>query len=217
MRGMTPASQRQAELLRGGAQGWYGPTGILGVTLLAAAMLVAGCGAGSSNQGVASLAAPTTTAGSATVQRVGRAGAFGLALAFAQCMRTHGEPNFPEPVRTGNAVHEALRAGSGVDPNSPQFTAARTACKHLLPNNGFPGPSAGPAFTPAERADYLKAAACLRSRKVPDFPDPTFQGDSVMFRSRTPIDTSTPQYNSALATCRKLIPAGLPYSSSGGP
>ena len=138
------------------------------------------------------------------------------ALAFAQCMRSHGEPNFPDPTRKGDSVQETITPGSGVDPNSPLFTAARNACKHLLPNNGLAAPSPGQTLSPAEQADYLRAAACMRSHGVPDFPDPTFQGDSVTFNSKTPIDTNAPDYKSALTTCRKLIPAGLPYSSSSG-
>jgi hypothetical protein len=141
---------------------------------------------------------------------------FARAVEFAQCMRTQGEPNYPDPVRKGGSVDETIRAGSGVDPNSPQFTGARSACKRLLPNTGGAAPSTGQTITPAERADYLKAATCMRSHGVPDFPDPTFQNDTVSFNSSSPIDTTSPQYETALTTCRKLIPAGLPDSASSG-
>ncbi len=131
-------------------------------------------------------------------------------------MRTHGEPNIPEPKisKNGAQISVKINASSGIDPSSPLFTAAYKACKHLLPNNG--APSKGNAITPADQADYLRAAACMRSHGVPDFPDPSFQNGDVSFNSRTPIDTNTSQYESALTTCRKLIPAGLPYSSSSG-
>ena len=98
-----------------------------------------------------------------------------------------------------------------IDPNSPHFTAAYNACRHLLPNNGVPRN----AITPADQADYLKAAACMRSHGFPNFPDPVFENGSVAFKIRTPIDTSSSLYKSALATCQKLVPAGLPYSSPG--
>jgi hypothetical protein len=52
----------------------------------------------------------------------------------------------------------------------------------------------------------------MRSHGFPKFPDPTFQGNNVMFNSATPINTNSPQYQGALATCDKLIPAGLPDS-----
>ena len=133
------------------------------------------------------------------------------ALAFVNCMRTHGEPNMPDPVREGNSVHITIHPGSGVDPGSPRFTAAYKACKHLAsPGKGSaPG---GSTITPADQAGYLRAVACMRSHGFPKFPNPVFQDNNVTFSSRTPIDTNSAQYQRALATCDKLIPAGLPYS-----
>ena len=52
----------------------------------------------------------------------------------------------------------------------------------------------------------------MRSHGFPKFPDPVFEDNNVTFNSTTPINTNTPQYQRALATCDKLIPAGLPYS-----
>ena len=46
-------------------------------------------------------------------------------LALAKCMRTHGYPSFPDPDSQGAFD---FGGGSGVDPNSPQFQAAMTAC-----------------------------------------------------------------------------------------
>ena len=191
-----------------------GVVGLAVATVIGTAVLAAGCGGSPSGPSGSGLG--TTAGGSPGSQPVSRATVFIHALAFAQCMRTHGEPNFPAPISKNGSVHETITAGSGVDPNSPQFTAARNACKHLLPDNGASAPSPGQTLTLPERTDYLEAAACMRSHGVPDFPDPTFQGDSVTFNSQTPIDTNSPAYESALATCQKLIPAGLPYSSSSG-
>jgi hypothetical protein len=181
--------------------------GLAVVTLIGIAIFAAGCGGGSSGRAVTG---PSSAPGAS------RARVFNQAVAFAQCMRTHGEPNFPEPVQEGGSVHESIKAGSGVDPNSPQFTGARNACRHLLPNKGVPVPSQAQTITPAEQADYLEATACMRSHGVPAFPDPTFRSNTVSFNSSSPIDTNTPQYERALTTCQKLIPAGLPYSSSSG-
>jgi len=44
-------------------------------------------------------------------------------LAFARCMRANGVPKFPDPDPNG-----ALRAGGGLDPNSPQFRHALQIC-----------------------------------------------------------------------------------------
>ena len=173
---------------------------------------------GSSRPSVASLGSSTTTTTEPSAAPSGSKVGPGIsALAFIGCMRTHGEPNMPEPniSKNGRTVSININASSGIDPNSPQFIAATKACKHLLPFNGVP--SAGQTITPADQADYLKGAACMRSHGVPNFPDPTFQNNTVTFKTQTPINTSSPQYKSALATCQKLIPAGLPYSSTSGP
>jgi hypothetical protein len=54
-------------------------------------------------------------------------------LKFSQCMRSHGVTNFPDPqLQPHNRV--SLRVGGpGLDPNSPQYQAANSACKHFTP------------------------------------------------------------------------------------
>jgi hypothetical protein len=55
-------------------------------------------------------------------------------LKYAECMRAHGEPNFPDPIVSGTAF--GFRLVNGVDPNSPQFKAANKACQSLGPFGG---------------------------------------------------------------------------------
>jgi hypothetical protein len=184
---------------------------LLAAALFGIGLVAAACGGGSSGSGVASLGTTTTTTVLSATGPKNPAEAQADALRYIGCMRTHGEPNMPEPDFSGRRVSVSITASSGVNPNSPQFATASNACKHLLPNGGV---SKGDAITSADQADYLKAAACMRSHGVPNFPDPTFQNDGVAFNSQTPIDADSPRYKSALATCEKLIPAGLPYSSS---
>jgi hypothetical protein len=188
--------------------------GVMAATLLGIGVLAAACGRGSPSQGVASLGQTTTTTGPSGAQATSAASRENSALAYISCMRTHGEPNMPEPDFNGGHVSINITAGSGVDPSSPQFARANKACEHLVPDKG--GASGGNTITPADQADYLKAVVCMRSHGVPNFPDPSFEDNSVEFNETTPIDTNSPQYKSALATCQKLIPAGLPYSSTSG-
>jgi hypothetical protein len=86
-----------------------------------------------------------------------------------------------------------------------------------LPQNtrtkGMPARS----ITPADRLDYLKAAACIRSHGFPDFPDPTFANNTVTFHIPPNIDPNSPQAKRAQAICVKLIPPGLPYSNRSAP
>jgi hypothetical protein len=56
------------------------------------------------------------------------------ALEFAQCMRSHGLPNYPDPKITfsNGGVSESEGApGSGLDPNSPAYQAALKTCQSL--------------------------------------------------------------------------------------
>lgn len=54
------------------------------------------------------------------------------ALAYAQCMRSHGVPNFPDPKVTAHSF--TVHLAPGMDPHSPQFQAARNACQTLMPS-----------------------------------------------------------------------------------
>lgn len=68
------------------------------------------------------------------------------ALAFAKCMRSHGVPDFPDPLTSAPsspppgrvAILElhgmAFEMGSGIDPRSPAFQHAASDCGIKLPN-----------------------------------------------------------------------------------
>jgi len=62
------------------------------------------------------------------------------ALKVAQCMRSHGVPNYPDPTITfsngGVSSGQDLGGQSGVDPNSPTFQAAQKACQNRGGGNG---------------------------------------------------------------------------------
>ena len=69
-------------------------------------------------------------------------------------------------------------------------------------------------ITPADQSDYLNAARCMRSHGVPDFPNPTFENNTVTFNIPPNIDPNSSQAKSAVAICAKLIPPGLPSTNS---
>jgi hypothetical protein len=87
---------------------------------------------------------------------------------FAECMRTNGVSAFPDPTGTGSLTLDGVLNGSGLDQNSPTWTRAIAACRHLEPA-GF----AGTAVTGSQMAARLKFAQCVRTHGVSDFPDPT--------------------------------------------
>lgn len=55
---------------------------------------------------------------------------------FANCMRSHGVTNFPEPNSSGR---EIISGSQGLDPNSPTFQSALSACRSLLPAGAAAG------------------------------------------------------------------------------
>jgi hypothetical protein len=98
----------------------------------------------------------------------------------------------------------------------PRRGLAEGCERRLLPevNGGRPQ---GQTITPADQAHYLRAAAWMRSHGFAEFPNPTFPNNRFTINIPSSIDTNSSRYTSAAATCVKLIPAGLPYSSSGTP
>jgi hypothetical protein len=54
-------------------------------------------------------------------------------LKYAVCMRSHGDPNFPDPNSQGGfSGGGSSSSSSGVDPNSPTFQAANKKCQSIL-------------------------------------------------------------------------------------
>jgi hypothetical protein len=87
-------------------------------------------------------------------------------LAFSRCMRAHGVANFPDPTSNG-----ALPKVTPQQAANPQFRAAQRACQNLLP------PGTNDQFPPGEvrllLIGMLRFSQCMRSRGVPNWPDPT--------------------------------------------
>jgi hypothetical protein len=111
---------------------------------------------------------------------------------FAQCMRSHGVKNFPDPVN--GAFNLPGEGPDSIDPSSPAFQAAKAACIHLVPGE------AQRLTVPAQDlAAGDKLAACMRSHGFPSFPDPTSQN---VFDVPQSINIALPSYQSAFSTCQ---------------
>lgn len=98
---------------RSRAQSGRPRAGGLAAVLTGTALLAAACEGGS--QG-GSAGQSVSTSGPGTQQQF---------LAYSQCMRSHGDPGFPDPTASGHGVGLQL---AGTDPNSLQFQAAQQAC-----------------------------------------------------------------------------------------
>jgi hypothetical protein len=170
--------------------------------------------------GIAACGGPSTT-GVATVSTTATAGpsggsaqATGL-LAYASCMRSHGVADFPDPTGNGGIPKdEVIRAFNAV--SKVQAQTASNECAHMLPAGGSLSGQATQAVPTRDQQDYLRAAACMRSHGITNFPDPTFSGGNVNFPIPSSINSNSTQFNQARQTCQKLIPAGLPDSGSAG-
>ena len=128
--------------------------------------------------------------------------AYQAQLAYAQCMRTHGEPSFPDPVLTSHSL--SYPAGD-INQHSPQFTSAAKTCKRLVPQGGAPSA----AQMQASIARMLKHSECMRTHGITNFPDPVVS-DHSMGISLKGIDPSTSQFQAAQTACQRLAPLGTP-------
>jgi hypothetical protein len=184
------------------------------VVLALVAGLAAGCGGGSSSPSVAGLG--TTASSGAGRSAGGASGAFALppggagigasisrqvgtaaGVRYTACMRSHGVRSFPDPDAQGTITITVSRA---LDPRSPLFQRAESACGHLLPS----GTALSPARQQQMKARLLAFAACMRSHGVPGFPDPTFSGGGVSqgFGRGDGVDPRSSIFEAAQQACR---------------
>jgi hypothetical protein len=159
-------------------------------TALACAPAIAACGGSPSSK--------------STATKVG----YAQGVKFASCIRSHGVPNFPDPVAGGGFQ---FPTGPGFTPFAPAFKAAQQACRSLLPNFGG-GP---PEASAQDKARMLRLATCMRAHGVTGFPDPISSppaspaGFSILFGRPgafiavpSTINPQAPTFEHAAAACR---------------
>ncbi len=138
-------------------------------------------------------------------------------LEFANCMRSHGVPSFPDPSGRGQI---AITPGSGINPKSPAFQAAQQACGKFAKGGGGPlQMSAG------EHRAALRFAECMRGNGQPDFPDPTLTAPigaarvlalrGMVFALPAGVDPKSPGFRRAASRCGVTPPGGAPTPAPG--
>jgi hypothetical protein len=159
---------------------------------LAAIAITTLFGAGCSN-------APSTT-GTGTTAANNTSANLDKAVKFAQCMRANGVSQFPDPNTSGQLTIDGIANGSSLNPNTPAFQQALSACKDLEPP-GFTGNTR----TAQQQEAALKFAQCMRAKGVTDFPDPSADGpliDTTKIPSLAGQDPrSVPGFNAAMQAC----------------
>jgi hypothetical protein len=174
------------DIISGGRDRRRAAAGILAAALAGIAALAAACGS-----------SPPAGAGSGSGQTPYR-----QALAYARCMRTHGDPGFPDPNSQGLFPH----------PAGLQYRSASRACGHLLPSQ---------PLTAGQKQGHVRQAlafsACMRSHGMPGFPDPTVaQGGTAVGFKVGAIDQNSPQFQAAVRACRNFEPGMAGIMASGG-
>jgi len=86
-------------------------------------------------------------------------------------MRTHGVPNFPDPISAGAGV----QLSGGIDPQSPAFRSAQGVCQKLMPG----GTPQSVGDSEARTQQMVRLAECMRAHGLETFPDPTRSAPST--------------------------------------
>jgi hypothetical protein len=130
----------------------------MAVAVIAVVMMIAACGA--SSPGASHSGGHRTQPQAQKLQAM---------LRFADCMRSHGVPNLPDPTSSPHDFKSAF-----ANP-SPAVHSASAVCQHLLPAGAQHRQN--PAQSQRQIAAHLAFARCLRSHGFPNFPDPDASGE----------------------------------------
>jgi hypothetical protein len=136
-------------------------------------------------------------------------------VAYSQCMRSHGVPNFPDP--TGGVPPKVSAQELGV--SNSQLQVAQGACQHLLPatSGSLSGSSLQQCYLAGVCPQALvqqavsagrEFAQCMRSHGVPNWPDPTVDSRGRPLFNITVPRPPPPQVSTAMNECERLEPAG---------
>jgi hypothetical protein len=182
----------------------------------ALALLTAACSSSPSSTG----ASGSSSTGGSGLTNAGDSSSSPSAVSYSNCMRSHGVPNYPDP--SGGSLPKGDAQAFGV--SSTVFSAARSACQHLLPTAGSFQEQASqcmlagdcpPAVVAQMMAIDLKFAQCMRSHGVPNWPDPTIGPQGPGFRLSkvgiTHAQTHSAPMSNTIAECQSLEGATLTF------
>lgn len=180
--------------------------GFIATALTVVALGSAGC-AGNNNPDVTVATAPS---GGTAASPIPAASGGGNPVAYAQCMRRNGVPNFPDPAKDGGIK---FGSNSNVDPNSAEFKNANEKCKQYMPAGEK---NVNPGQDPWSADLKVKYANCMRQNGEPSFPDPDKDGMFPQLQKGGPVDPDTDQFKKADAACSQYKPQNMPTNRVGG-
>lgn len=159
-------------------------------------LLTAACGSNSPSTGASGSNSTTSTAKSGADRQ--------KAIAFAQCMRSHGVTKYPDPGAGGGGPIDSSQLGV----SESQYQTAKDACASLAP----PNPT---RLTTAQQqhvvSQLLTFSQCMRSHGLPSFPDPNsantiFEQNGDLFNLPSSLNPNSSQFVSAENSCKSLMP-----------
>jgi len=156
------------------------------LAMIAMVALISGCGS----------SAPATGSGGGS----STATAHLKAVQFAECIRSNGVSEFPDPDASGQFAYGIPSYSSPLNPSSAAWQHAIGACKNLEPAEFMPT-----SFTPRQLAARLKFAQCMRADGVPSFPDPTPHGPLIDVHGAQSI----PGLQATIQKCIRLNPEAV--------
>ncbi len=158
---------------------------------------------------LAACSASLASTGSGGSPSAGGSASSPSALAYSQCMRSHGVPDYPDPPSDGG-IPKGSAQQFGV--SDSRYQAAEDNCQHLLPVGD------SHQVPPAEVQRVLTGmrgfSQCMRSHGVPNWPDPSIDsgGQPVFDVSSHGITRSvvrSPRVQTAMTECHHLLPSAL--------
>lgn len=102
---------------------------------------------------------------------------FDLQLEFAECMRSNGIEEFPDPTADGGFNRGAF-AELGIDPQGAEFQSATDSCQEIRDQlrSQFQDDRSDEEIQESQE-NQLAIAECAREKGIEDFPDPDFSGN----------------------------------------
>ena len=157
---------------------------------------------------VASLGATTSTTAAPGSGGPASGDTMAQAEKFAQCIRSHGVPSWPDPISMPGGGFGFRIDGNKLGASQSQVSSAQNACKKYAPNHGV-----AKSLTPAQQQAFLNWAACIRAHGLPQFSDPTFSGGGVRISVSAgvgnPETGPSPVFQAAQKACASKLPAGF--------
>jgi hypothetical protein len=123
---------------------------------------------------------------------------FEAALAYAQCIRENGYPEWPDPNADGQFM---MRRDQGMSMNDPRRMAAMEACQDQRPPGNYGAGPGGMVQGFAGEEALLDFALCMRDNGVPGFPDPGASGGRMVIGPESGINPFDPTFQEAMTIC----------------